>query len=103
MERPLYLSFTLRGLPYSCQALPVPLCRTVAVRTGSGLFVSSLLPVGVVHGAERGMCVDMGERDNTHCCLQVTRKELVETFALEHTHTHTSRVGEDTDAATPDT
>lgn len=56
-ERPLYLSFTLRGLLYSCQALPAPLCRLLAVRTGSGLFVSFLLPVGVEHSEERKVCV----------------------------------------------
>lgn len=68
MERALYLSFTLRGLPYSCQALPVPLCRMLAVRTGSGLFVSFLLPVGVEHSEGRNVCVDLGGRDNA-CCV----------------------------------
>lgn len=36
---------------------------------------------------ERGICVDLEGRDNTQCCLQVTRKELLETFALDPTHT----------------
>lgn len=55
-ERPFYLPFTLHGLPYSCQVLPVPLCRILAVCTGSGLFVSFLLPVGVKHSEERNVC-----------------------------------------------
>ena len=86
MERLLYLSFTLHGLPYSCQALPVPLCKMLAVRTGSGLFVSFLLPVGVEH-SEKRRCVDTGREGQHMLCFQVTRKELlVETFGLRNTH-----------------
>lgn len=68
MEKPLYLSSTLRGLSYSCQARPVPLCRILAVRTGSGLFVSLLLPVGVEHREERNVCGSGREgQQHTRC------------------------------------
>lgn len=65
MERPLYLSLTLCGLPYSCQALPAPLCGMPAVRTGSGLFVSLLLPVGAECSKERNVRWSESER-TTH-------------------------------------
>lgn len=55
MEGLLYLPFTLRGLLYSCQALPAPLCSMLAVHTGSGFFVSVFLPVGVEHSEEEGV------------------------------------------------
>ena len=52
------------------------------IRTGSGLFVSSLLPAGVEHSEERKVCGSGREGQHTPC-LQVTRKEpLVETFEL---------------------
>lgn len=68
IKRPLYLSFTLRGLPYSCQTLPVPLCETLAVRTGSGLFVSFLLPVGVEHSEKKNVC-GSGRGVTTHAVV----------------------------------
>lgn len=77
IQRLLYLSFTVCGLPYSCPALPAPLCRILAVRTGSGLFVSFLLPVGAVQSKDRNVCGS--RREGRHMlCLQVTRKDLLD-------------------------
>lgn len=59
--------------PYSCQALPVPLCVGCWLYVQEvGSFVSSLLPVGVEHTEERNVCVDLweGGRDNTRCVCE---------------------------------
>lgn len=61
----------------------------LAIRTGSGSLVSSLLPIVVEHCKDRNACRSGGGGgggvSNHACCLQVTRKELAETFALEYT------------------
>ncbi len=90
IERAFYLSFTRCGLPYSCQALPFPLCRRLAVRTGSGLFVSSLLPVGVERCEERNVCGS--EREGRLLLLFASNQEGTPADLCTWTHTRTTVV-----------